>query len=294
MVPPSQLEWFWEQMVQMAAPPRRVFCSPMPFGFRGVQNLLNSSAQSRGRLSPFSPDRLEDGENVLSRNCIDGLASKGPGILARVIRHCALCLALRKPADKVSQTSSAISPNVGTPPSRLRSSMGLRPFERVRRASAAFSRASASGTSFALPRPISLAAPRHVKRRTHFREPVSETIKYRLPPSLCLPGFAVATLRAERRPIISHLAGSVPNSVPKNNTVLCGWKRTTAIGSGNMSDCYWASGRCRRTAPNGDGREVRRTPSPPIGLARRPGGIRLHKRCEKPSFDSEKQATAEI
>ena len=45
------------------------------------------------------------------------------------------------------------------------------------RALAAFSRASARGTLAALPSPISFALPRHVKRSTHLRAPVSETIK---------------------------------------------------------------------------------------------------------------------
>jgi hypothetical protein len=68
-------------------------------------------------------------------------------------------------------------PNVGIPPSRFRSSIGLSPWAIFRLALAAFSRASARGTLAALPSPISFARPRHVNRSTHLRDPVSETIK---------------------------------------------------------------------------------------------------------------------
>jgi hypothetical protein len=56
--------------------------------------------------------------------------------------------------------------------------------------------ASVSPILLALPNPISLGFPRHVNLSTHLREPVSETTKYRLPPSLYLPGLAVSILRA--------------------------------------------------------------------------------------------------
>jgi len=53
----------------------------------------------------------------------------------------------------------------------------IEPLGNLRRALAAFSRASARGTLAALPNPISFARPRQVKRKTHLRAPVSETIK---------------------------------------------------------------------------------------------------------------------
>jgi hypothetical protein len=93
------------------------------------------------------------------------------------MRHWALCFWLRNPAASASQTLSATSPKVGMSPALFRASIGLRPLAMILRASAAFSRTSASGTAFAAPRPISLAVPRHVKRRTHLREPVGETTK---------------------------------------------------------------------------------------------------------------------
>ena len=51
------------------------------------------------------------------------------------------------------------------------------PASRVRTATAALSLALDSGTLDALPRPISLAWPRHVKRRTHLRDPELETTR---------------------------------------------------------------------------------------------------------------------
>jgi hypothetical protein len=54
---------------------------------------------------------------------------------------------------------------------------GIRPIAILRRALAAFSRASAREMLVALPSPISFGLPRHVNRSTHLREPVSETIK---------------------------------------------------------------------------------------------------------------------
>jgi hypothetical protein len=65
----------------------------------------------------------------------------------------------------------------GVPPVRLRSTMGFCPASNARTATAAFSLALDSGTLDALPSPISLDWPRHVKRRTHLRDPERETTR---------------------------------------------------------------------------------------------------------------------
>jgi len=85
-----------------------------------------------------------------------------------------------------------------------------------------------------VPSPISFALPLHVKRRTHLRDPVGETIRYRLPPSLYLPGLAVATFRAVSLPAITSLP-PVPKSVPKLSTVLGG--REWSATNGDSKKC---------------------------------------------------------
>ena len=70
------------------------------------------------------------------------------------------------------------------------------------------------GDGGGVPRPISRALPRQVKRRTHLREPIGETIRYRLPPSLYLPAFAASTFRAVSLPAIAVFLWS-PNRSPK-------------------------------------------------------------------------------
>jgi len=75
-------------------------------------------------------------------------------------------------------------------------SIGFSPALSSLRASCALSRASASETTSAEPSPASVALPSITKRKTHRRAPLGETIRYKLSPSPCRPGFAVATARA--------------------------------------------------------------------------------------------------
>src|SRR6476660_8775882 len=161
----------------MTAPPGGVLAVTESLCLGRVQHLFNPPSHPRGGFGLCCPDRLQDCQHVIGGDGVHRHGAQGSGIGLKRRFPLSLVFLISETGRKASHTTSAISPNVGMPPSRLRSSMGFRPWAIFRRALAAFSRASARGTLVALPSPISFGLRRHVNRSTHLREPVSETIK---------------------------------------------------------------------------------------------------------------------
>ena len=145
MMATRQLERLRQQVIQMAAPACRVFALPKALRFGGVQNLFNAAAHSRGCLG-FSVQIGFRTARTSSVEIVRRARARAERHRCRASYPLRLVLLVSEASGKGFANLSAISPNVGTPPSRLRFSIGFNPFASVLRASAAFSRAWASGT----------------------------------------------------------------------------------------------------------------------------------------------------
>ena len=180
----------------MSAPSRRIFAIAKALRLGSVQNLLNAP-RSREAVSAFF---IQIGFRTASTSSVamvsTGFLRRGAAYVSKVGFPLGFVLFVSEPADSASLHVVSHLAERGNAAVALAFLNGISPLRDLAACVAAFSRASARGTLIALPKPISLALPRQVKRRTHLRAPLSVTIKYRLPPSLYFPAFADATFRA--------------------------------------------------------------------------------------------------
>src|SRR5215469_16976906 len=142
-------------MIQMAAPPRRIFALPEAFSLGRVQNLFDPAAHPRCSLGLRCPNRFQDREHVVGADGANRLVLQRRGVSRQ--RRLPLVLVLRVAETHREAFTHLIGelPERGAPPVRLRSAMGSRPCAIIRRAWAAFSRASERETVAGTPRPIS-------------------------------------------------------------------------------------------------------------------------------------------
>lgn len=145
------------------------------------------------------------------------LSRRGAAYVCSVFVHCCRCFAFLKPGVMSASSWSAKPPNVvgcfaAADEVRL-ASIGLMPEATSRRASLAFSRASAKLTVTIPPSPNSLSLPSQRKRKAHRFAPLGSTTRYNPPPSEWRPGLVtVAAVRAESLLIALAMQSFAPTS----------------------------------------------------------------------------------
>ena len=70
MMPPRQFLALWQELIQMAAPARRVLSTAQPLRLSCIENALDPAAEPGSGLRLAAPERFENREDVVSGDLI--------------------------------------------------------------------------------------------------------------------------------------------------------------------------------------------------------------------------------
>jgi hypothetical protein len=74
-----------QELVEMAAPPRRVLAAAQPLRLGGVKNALDPAAQAGSGFGLVVPQRLQNRKHVMSGDLVHGQATERSGVVPQ--RH---------------------------------------------------------------------------------------------------------------------------------------------------------------------------------------------------------------